>query len=318
MVTPKTGLAERAFRFHYSTSVTEAMAAGGTVELWVPLPSSGDHQRVGPVEIESGVPTVEAVDPLSGNRMLHAIVPRGSPLTRIVTHFDVHRARVKLERPGPEHRVDHEPERVAQHLAPNARVPTGGFIAEQARSIADAGDPPTVQARKLFEHLMTTMEYDSAGCTPARNHQLGDLAQACDLRSGTCTEFHGLYVGYARALGIPARFQFGFNIPYTKSEGVVAGYHCWAEIFLPRVGWFPVDITEAIKERARDGLREDVEFYFGGVDCHRFQVSTGRDLALLPPHPAGLVDKLIFSHAVRGGEAIEPELAFSFSPPKTA
>ncbi len=250
--------------------------------------------------------------------MLYVHVPAGSPSVQIVTRFDVHRRRFRVDKPeesadfGP----DFDPKKFGAYLGANANVPIDGFIALQARTVTHRRDPPVVRARKLFDYLMNSLEYDWAGCTPDRVHELGNLAQACDLRKGTCTEFHGLYVGYARAMGIPARFNFGFNVPEDHTEGIVGGYHCWAYIYLPSVGWFPIDVSEAVKARAKNEGQESIEFYFGGTDCHRVHVSVGRDLWLEPRQAGGLVDKFIFSHAVRDGKKIDPDLSFSISAPK--
>jgi transglutaminase-like putative cysteine protease len=151
------------------------------------------------------------------------------------------------------------------------------------------------------------MNYDSGGCTPERTHELGDLVVACDIKKGSCTEFHGLYVAHARALGIPARFAFGFNIPQNP-EGRIAGYHCWSEIFLPGVGWFAVDVSEAWK-RADPSERN---FYFGNLDANRVQFTTGRDVSLVPPQLTGAVDRFIFPLAEMTGQRKDVGLAFSF------
>ena len=308
---------ERSFRFHYSTTIRDEQSKSGAVEVWIPLPKTTEYQDIGALEVESPLPYTEAIEPRSGNRMLHLVVPQGSPTTKITTHYDVRRKRAKVDKP--EEAAQYAPDEVkklAPYLAPNASVPTDGYIAEQARAVTDRRDPPVIRARKLFDYLMETLEYDWAGCTPDRLHELGNLAQACDLRKGTCHEFHGLYVGYARAAGIPAKFNFGFNIPDDKQEGIVGGFHCWAEIWLPKVGWFPIDVSESVKARAKNHGQEAIDFFFGGTDVHRVQMTTGRDVLLEPRQPGGLIDKFIFSRAYRDGESIEPDLWFSMSPAK--
>ena len=41
-----------------------------------------------------------------------------------------------------------------------------------------------------------------------------------------------------------ARFEIGFPLPEGKTEGDIAGYHCWAEFYLSGVGWVPVDASK--------------------------------------------------------------------------
>jgi transglutaminase-like putative cysteine protease len=160
------------------------------------------------------------------------------------------------------------------------------------------------------------MEYDMAGCTPERAAELGNLERACDLRKGTCTEFHGIFIARVRAVGVPARIHFGFNVPVGKTKGLIAGYHCWCEVFLPELGWFPVDVTEAIKERMKGPPPERADFFFGGLNCHRVELTSGRDVNLAPTQAGGPIDKLIFPYAVRGREEAHPNLRFRFSPPR--
>src|ERR1035438_3068951 len=86
----------------------------------------------------------------------------------------------------------------------------------------------------------------------------GDIYYACQERRGNCTDFHAIFIGYARALGIPARFAIGFPLPADRGEGKIAGYHCWAEFYAKGIGWIPVDASEAAKNPAKR------EYFFGG------------------------------------------------------
>ncbi len=301
----------REFVFAYRTSLPASDAA---IDVWVPVPVSDSWQEIGTLRIEAPCEVEDNVEKRSGNRMLHMRAPRSSAPTTLSYTCPVKRHRRRVEPPAAEARYTGALDlaRYSRELAPDANVPIDGFIGYQARIVASRNDPPVIRARKIFDHLIRTLEYDWAGCTPDRIHELGNLAQACDLRKGTCTEFHGLYVGYARALGIPAKFCFGFNVADDKDASSIAGYHCWAEILLPEVGWFPVDVTEAIKALARGHDKEASDFFFGGLHCHRVQVSTGRDLALEPRQEGRSVDKFVFSYAASGEEPIEPSLEFSF------
>lgn len=197
-------------------------------------------------------------------------------------------------------------QRRGPYLSANLNVPTDGFIAYQARTVASMTDSPVERARRVFEHLIETLEYDWAGCTPDRIADLGNLKKACDLRTGTCTEFHGLYVGYMRALHVPAQFIFGFNVPNQRTSGPIAGYHCWAEVQLPRIGWFPVDVSEAWKQP------EKRDTYFGGLDSDRVEFHVGRDLMFVPEQSTAAIDKWIFGHAERDGQAFALDVSFRF------
>ena len=76
----------------------------------------------------------------------------------------------------------------------------------------------------LYDNIVTTLLYDKSGKGWGR----GDATYACDIRTGNCTDFHSLFIGEARSLGIPARFIMGLPLPEGRSQGVIPGYHCWA------------------------------------------------------------------------------------------
>ena len=280
----------RKFVFDYQVKILPRVEA---LELWLPVPRTDTYQRVTSADISSPVQLAQAEDAVHGNHMLHGTVSGSSDEQTISVRYEIERflRRDPSLDPKPQIEAVSEAE-LARFLAADSHVPVDGPVVEEAVQKISMRAPPRERARQIFENLLATLDYDSAGCTPERADQLGNLAVACDMKRGTCTEFHGLFVAHARALKLPARFAFGFNIP-RKAEGYIAGYHCWAEVFLPEVGWFPVDVSEAWKRQDP----QERSFYFGNLDANRVQFTTGRDVSLVPPQRTGPVDKFIFPHA---------------------
>jgi hypothetical protein len=105
----------------------------------------------------------------------------------------------------------------------------------------------------------------------------------------------------ARAAGIPARFVMGFPLPVGEDEGEVSGYHCWAEFHDERLGWVPIDASEAWKRPERR------EFFFGGLDANRMEFTIGRDIPLIPGSKAGgaVLNYSIYPHVVVNGAVFE-------------
>jgi transglutaminase-like putative cysteine protease len=199
------------------------------------------------------------------------------------------------------------PEEVRHFLLADREVPTDGAVVAKARAVVEAGEPPASACRKVFQHFLKTFEYDSRGCTIDRVSELGNLARMCEIGSGTCTDWHGLFVSWMRSLGVPARFHFGFNIPRDgKQSGTISGYHCWADAWLPEAGWFPVDITEA-KKRPEEEAR-----FFGGLDENRVRFTLGRDIALTAAPAQGPIDKFIFPHVEADGRPHRFTVKFRF------
>ena len=101
----------------------------------------------------------------------------------------------------------------------------------------------------------------------------GNSLYACDIGVGNCTDYHSYFISLARTMDVPSRFHMGFPIP-SGSEGVVGGYHCWADYYVEGEGWYPVDISEADKDPSK------IDYYFGTVSDSRVEMVVGRDFKL--------------------------------------
>lgn len=293
----------RRFVFEYHVKVFPHDA---DLVLWLPAAHSDPYQRVRSTEISSPVKLVLDEDPVHRNQILHGVLPASPDEQNLMVCYEIERsARKAPDLDQGEHRLDEA--ELARFLSPDSHVPVDGPVVEDAVRAVPRDAAPRERARRIFDNLLATLDYDSAGCTPERADQLGNLVVACDLKRGTCTEFHGLFVAHARALGLPARFAFGFNVP-RKPEGQIAGYHCWSEVFLPDAGWFAVDVSEAWKRSTPD----ERNFYFGNLDPNRVQFTTGRDVDLVPQQRTGPVDKFIFPLAELAGQRENVGLKFCF------
>jgi transglutaminase-like putative cysteine protease len=299
-------LSARRFSFEYHVTIPPH---DSVLDLWIPAPRTDAYQNVLSTSTSSPVLLCLRQEPVHHNQILYCQLPGSKDEQEIVLRHAIERS----VRRAPSLHDESVAEvggaaDLAMFLEPDSRVPIDGPIVEGALHAVSRSTPPRERARQLFDNLINALVYDPRGCTPERAHELGDLEVACDLQRGTCTEFHGLYVARARALGLPARFAFGFNIP-ARPKGQIAGYHCWSEVFLPGAGWFAVDVSEAWK-RDDPGERS---FYFGNLDANRVQFTTGRDISLMPPQRTGAIDRFIFPHAEMDGRRAEVGLTFGFA-----
>ena len=73
---------------------------------------------------------------------------------------------------------------------------------------------------------------------------------------GKCADLNALYVGLARAAGLPARDVYGIRVAKSElgykslgasSEKVTKAQHCRAEVYLDNYGWVPVDPADVRK-----------------------------------------------------------------------
>lgn len=110
-----------------------------------------------------------------------------------------------------------------------------------------------------------------------------------------------------RAIRIPAIFELGFPLPEKRGRGEVPGYHCWAELYLPEIGWIPIDSSEASKNP------EKHDYYFGGLCENRVQMSVGRDITLVPKQSGKPLNYFIYPYVeVDGKEYDKAEKRFSY------
>lgn len=115
-------------------------------------------------------------------------------------------------------------------------------------------------ARKLFDFLIGRINYQMVGGW--------DIAPTVIERgTGSCSEYTFSYVSLCRAEGIPARYV-GAMVLRGEDASIDTAYHRWAEIYLPRVGWIPVDVNAGDREWQGDRC-----FSFGGI-ANRFLITT--------------------------------------------
>src|SRR5256885_5737844 len=82
---------------------------------------------------------------------------------------------------------------------------------------------------------------------------------------GKCADLNALYVGLARASGLPARdvygvrvakSQFGYRSLGAGTANITRAQHCRAEVHLAGFGWVPVDPADVrkvvLEEKAQD------------------------------------------------------------------
>jgi transglutaminase-like putative cysteine protease len=284
---------ERSFSFEYSVTVKDLPASAKSVDLWIPVPHDDPYQRVTDLKFETHLPYKIAAD-ADGNTILHIKAAR--PADGAVP-FTVRFNAVRKEhlRSVTDHEAKPESKAVLDRwLKPDRLVPLDDKIRGWAREVVDAAHAKTdvEMARAIYNHVVATVKYDKTG----KGWGNGDIYYACDVRRGNCTDFHAIFIGYARAMGIPARFAIGFPLPADRGSGKIAGYHCWAEFYAKGIGWIPIDASEAGKNPDKR------EYFFGAHDENRIELSRGRDVALVPRQKGDPLNYFVYPYAEVDGE----------------
>jgi|GEM_PF-2396388 len=151
----------------------------------------------------------------------------------------------------------------ADYLQPSPQLSRGPEIVAQSHALmGDEKDPLTI-ARAFFDDLVANYRY----MYPVRNR--GALAMQRS-RRGDCGQFTALFVAWCRAVGIPARPVVGTFIGGFKP-------HVWAEFWLDKVGWVPVDPSYG-QALSMDSGTEAAARVFGRIEPTRMAFSYDYDL----------------------------------------
>ncbi|MFZ0641338.1 MAG: transglutaminase domain-containing protein [Candidatus Acidiferrales bacterium] len=281
----------RSFEFTYIVHVPALPAGSHAMRIWIPLPQTAAHQRISDIHIDSPVRYRIAHAAQDGNRFAYldfTAASAGRAPFDIRLTFDARRDEYKVALPAgdPATPPSFAPG-IARYLLPDRLVPINGMIGDLSREQTAGLSDPLQKARKIYEYVIAHMHYDHDGT--GWGH--GDAIFACTMHHGNCTDFHSLFIGMARAAGVPARFEIGFAIPPGQDEGKLSGYHCWAEFYIQGTGWIPIDASEAWQNPAKH------DYYFGALDPNRVRFTRGRDLTLDPAQAGGAVNYIVYPYA---------------------
>jgi len=139
-------------------------------------------------------------------------------------------------------------------LRPTTLLPIDGIVKAKAAEITAGAHTDVEKARAIYEKIVdnTFRDPKTRGCG------VGDIRFMLESKDlgGKCADLNALYVGLARAAGLPARDVYGIRIAKsemgykslgTSSEIVTKAQHCRAEVYLSGYGWVPVDPADVRK-----------------------------------------------------------------------
>jgi transglutaminase-like putative cysteine protease len=238
------------------TTHIEVLKPSGTTLIWAPgaLTTKTPFQRTlsNKFQAEGGsVHTVQRKE--DGLEIICAKFPNGArPLLMITSRVATKDYAVDLsagEKGAKASRADLEYFTRATNL-----LPTDGIVKDTAMQITSGVHTDTEKARAIYEWIVdnTARNPKTRGCG------LGDIRfmlESKDL-TGKCADLNALYVGLARAAGLPARDVYGIRVAKSElgykslgasSEKITKAQHCRAEVYLQDHGWVPVDPADVRK-----------------------------------------------------------------------
>jgi transglutaminase-like putative cysteine protease len=311
---PRFSLPSRTFHFTYSFTLQEIPPGTKRIRIWAPVPQTDEYQTVRVLSVKAPTETRMTQEPEYGNRMMYAEIQNSTPgKAEFTLEYEVTRREYSRGDYAQLKRADQNPGLVLasmqRMISPDSLIPTDGKIKALAIQVTGSESGAVAKAKAAYDYIFTNMRYDKTGSGWGR----GDAVWACDAKRGNCTDFHSPFIGMLRADGIPARFDIGFPLPEDKDKAEIAGYHCWAEFYANKIGWIPVDISEAWKAKQKQ------DYFFGSVDANRVQFSTGRDVMLSPKQEGPALNYFVYPYAEVDGKPYETiDKQFSFVEEKSS
>jgi transglutaminase-like putative cysteine protease len=291
-------LKTRQFEFTYKATIRGVPNSTNLLNVWIPYPTTDANQEVHDIRVTAPVTGTVYTEPKYHNAIMHFTIrnPHAQEID-VELSFKVNRSEdFRKDFANVRHAaVGAIDPHLGMYLNPDKLVPINGQVVSWAHDVIKDKDTDLEKAKAIYDHAATTITYDRSGEGWGR----GDILYACDVKRGNCTDFHAVFIGLCRAVGIPARFIIGIPLPAKKGEGEIRGYHCWAEFYLNGCGWIPVDVSEASKHP------EKRDYFFGANDENRVQFSVGRDIVLRPRQQSDPLNYFIYPHAEADGKPVE-------------
>ncbi len=286
----------RTFEFRYAATLPAAPQETKRLNVWLPYPTTDPYQEILDIRVSATGNSAVYTEPKYGNAILFVTItdPQPGPVEVQVTFKARRTENLRKDFANVGVKTATLDPGVEMYLKQDKLVPVNEEIRKWAMEVTRGKKTDSEKARAIYDYTVATMKYDKSGKGWGR----GDIIYACDEKRGNCTDFHAVFIGFCRAVGIPARFAIGFSLPEQRGAGEIPGYHCWAEFYLKGYGWVPVDASEAWKRP------EKKEYFFGGHDENRIQFSIGRDITLRPRPQGGPLNYFIYPYAEADGKAV--------------
>ena len=238
------------------TTRVEVLKTSGTTRIWLPMPlmSQLPCQKTLSATFHAEGGTAKAINNnLDALGIIVAEFPSGvKPVITLTTRVATKTYLVDLSsrsKPPNEKLADLE-----HFLRPTKLLPTDGIVKTTATEITSGAKTDVEKARAIYEWIVdnTFRDPKTRGCG------VGDIRFMLESKDlgGKCADLNALYVGLARAAGLPARDVYGIRVGKSElgykslgasSENVTKAQHCRAEVYLSDYGWVPVDPADVRK-----------------------------------------------------------------------
>lgn len=245
----------RTFELNYDV---ELLGLNNAADLWLPLPQPlGNYQRVDTPKFSTNADSSQIYrDPSDGTSVFHA---RWDNASKVRTASGTVRVSTQDRRGVLKESRKPLPRDVTRYLQASASMPTDGIVAQRATEITQDANTPLQKSRAIYQWIVENTFRDPKvkGCGRG---DIRYMLESGDL-GGKCADLNSLFVGLARAAGVPAREVYGIRVADSaqfksigKSGDISKAQHCRAEFYLSGSGWVPVDPADVRKVVLEENL----------------------------------------------------------------
>jgi len=306
------------------TTRVEVLRYSGTSLVWLPTALLRDtpYQRTTSNDFHADGGTAELVQSKAeGLGIVCAKFPPGvKPVLTLTSIVSTKNYSVDVTAPGTAPRAD--PAELDYFRQPTRLVPTDGAVKILATDVTRGATTDLDKARAIYEWIVdnTRRNPRTRGCG------VGDIRYMVESKDlgGKCADLNALYVGLARASGLPARHVYGLRIAPSElgykslglsSQTATKAQHCRAEVYLQSYGWVPVDpadVRKVVLEEPPGNLPLDAEKVqkarsrlFGSWEMNWMAYNFAHDVAL-PGAKGAAVGYFMYPQAEAADGRLDP------------
>jgi transglutaminase-like putative cysteine protease len=238
------------------TTRVEVVNPVGAVRTWVPIPlltNTNYFKRQGDPWTGNSATIKSAQVDKYGTGLVWTEWPASekAPVLEVTSKFMTQDRQVDLTK-KPDPSVKEDKAVLDYFRKPSKFIRTDGIVASTSQGITVGYKTDVDKARAIYEWIVENTFRDPKvmGCG------IGDITTMLEsgYLGGKCADLNALYVGLARAAGLPARDVYGVRVATSaefkslgRADDITKAQHCRAEVYLNGYGWVPVDPADVRK-----------------------------------------------------------------------
>lgn len=229
---------------------------GGKAQAWIPVPSvnEADWFKSNDSKWTTNGKAALKRDPKYNAAFVHVEWDdnQKTPSIEVTSTVSAQDRAIDLTRPATARALSEHDRKL--YTGATALIPTDGIVKATSDKIVAGAKTDIEKAQKIYDWVIenTYRNAKTRGCG------IGDIAAMLTSGNlnGKCADLNALYVGLARAAGLPARDVYGIRVMPSKfgykslgagSQNITKAQHCRAEVYLSDIGWVPVDPADVRK-----------------------------------------------------------------------